>query len=57
MKTTRFTQAGIGHVVILFVIVFVAVVGFAGWKVATMNKGAATDMRCITLLVTSECLH
>jgi predicted negative regulator of RcsB-dependent stress response len=42
MNARKYAQAGIGHVVLLFVIVFVAVVGFAGWKVATMNKVADT---------------
>lgn len=42
MKTARFNQAGIGHVVVVFALVFVAVVGFAGYKVATMDKNADT---------------
>lgn len=40
MRNQTHTQAGIGHVVAIFMVVFVAVIGFAGWKVATMDRSA-----------------
>jgi hypothetical protein len=39
MKAT-INQRGIGHVVAVFAVLFLAVVGFAGYKVVTMNKSA-----------------
>jgi hypothetical protein len=43
MAAHKLAQTGIGHIAIMFAVVFVAVVGFAGWKVATMNKDAGTE--------------
>lgn len=43
MSTRTLTQAGIGHVVVIFVIVFVAVIGLAGFKVATMNNDVVSQ--------------
>jgi hypothetical protein len=37
MKTTKF-QAGFSHVAVVLLILFVAVTGVAGYKVATMNN-------------------
>lgn len=41
MSNRTFKQSGIGHVVALFLVVLVAVIGLAGWKVATMDKAAS----------------
>jgi hypothetical protein len=38
MKTRQSLQAGFGHVAVVFLIVFVAVVGFAGYKVMSSNS-------------------
>jgi hypothetical protein len=40
----RLNQAGIGHIVAVFVIVFLGVVSFAGYKVVTMNKSASNTV-------------
>jgi hypothetical protein len=39
---THLNQAGVGHIAAVFVIVFLGVAGFAGYKVVTMNKAAST---------------
>lgn len=38
MKLMQLNQRGVGHIAALLVVVFVAVAGFAGYKVVTMNK-------------------
>lgn len=43
MKKLTYTQAGFGHIAVVFLVLFVAVVGFAGYKVATMNKTASPE--------------
>lgn len=48
MKAFKNTQAGIGHIVVLFIIVFVAAAGFAGWKVMNMNKATTTETANVT---------
>jgi hypothetical protein len=48
MKTTKLPQAGIGHIAIVFAVVFVAVVGFAGWQVFSSNKNASVADKAST---------
>jgi hypothetical protein len=48
MKTTSPNQNGIGHLALIFVLVFVAVVGFAGYTVMT-NKPADDTNSSVTL--------
>lgn len=38
MKTSRLNQVGASHLIAVFVVLFVGVVSFAGYKVATMNQ-------------------
>lgn len=40
MKTMKLNQSGFGHLAVLFLLVFFAVAGFAGYKVVTMNKAS-----------------
>jgi hypothetical protein len=47
MKASNLNQKGFGHIAVLFVLVFVAVVGFAGYKVFTMNKSADTTVSSV----------
>lgn len=42
MKNLRSNQQGIGHVVALLVLVVVAAVAFAGWRVMSANNTADT---------------
>lgn len=42
MKTRSFNANGFGHVALVFVVLFLAVVGFAGYKVVTANRSVAT---------------
>ena len=42
MKSLRSNQQGIGHVVALLVLVLVAAVAFAGWRVMNANKTSDT---------------
>jgi hypothetical protein len=42
MKSRHISQAGFGHIAAVFALLFVAVVGFAGYKVVTMNKAGST---------------
>lgn len=37
-------QAGVGHVAVVFVLVFLAVAGFAGYKVVTMNSSQKSSV-------------
>lgn len=41
--TKHTNQAGFGHVLAVFLVLFVAVVGFGGYKVATMNKAVGSE--------------
>ena len=45
MKSLRSNQQGIGHVVALLVLVLVAAVAFAGWRVMNANKTSDTTAR------------
>jgi predicted negative regulator of RcsB-dependent stress response len=51
MKTTKHPQAGIGHIAIVFAVVFLAVVGFAGWQVFSSNKNASVGDKASTASV------
>ena len=42
MKTIRLNQKGIGHIAALLVLVVVAAVAFAGWRVMNANKTSDT---------------
>jgi hypothetical protein len=43
MKAQHLNQAGFGHMAVVFLILFVSVAGFAGYKVVSMNKTAGSS--------------
>lgn len=45
--TRKLNQAGFGHVAIVFVLLFVAVAGFAGYKVVSMNQGQKSGVSTV----------
>jgi len=42
------SQAGFGHIAVVFLVLFVAVAGFAGYKVVTMNSAQKDDATVAT---------
>lgn len=59
MKTRIMNQKGFGHVVIIFVVLFVAVAGLAGYKVMTMHNsdssnGSAAAVPKVPATITSK---
>lgn len=45
MKTAHFNQQGIAHLAVVFVLVFLAVAGFAGYKVLQNGKTAGDSVQ------------
>lgn len=45
---SRLNQFGVGHIAAVFVLVFLAVVGFAGYKVWSLNRPVADTVSSVS---------